>query len=601
MIVLFAVVVYANALGSTFVPDDRSVVLRNEWVQEGGSLWKLLPPAYYEVSGERTYRPTATLLYYLEYRVWGKWRLGYHLASVLIHVGCAALLYLLVVRLFHRRTLALLTGLLFAVHPVTTEAVNGIAYREDALALLPMLGAWLCHLGADEGDKRRPWLWPVAWALYVVSILAKGITVGLPVLILAHDYFFRDRGALPMLRRRWPAYLGFVVLMAVYVPFRLGPGRTAFEAAIPLPTGSVGAQVMATPSILAHYLRLMLWPVGLSAEYSIGLVAGPEDARFWGPILALAAALCLAVWAGRRAPEILIAVLWAAVTLAPAANVFPMINPMAERYLYVPAAGFCLALAVPIAALIGKTGSTPARPRARKEKPSRKPALQAAGGRGAARAGGVLTCAILVAFGLLTAARNADWADMRRLSVGAVRLWPGAARAHFNLGAAYYHGGCNELSRAQYKRITRTWPGDPRGYLGLARLKSREGRPDAALRLLTRAMRRNPHHADTWREFSVAYRLKGDWAKAYTARGHALLLERKYEQAVANLLRAYPKGMRPAGNLISLASSYEALGDRSRAIATWRELLRTGSADAKAMARENLDRLLAAASCARPR
>ena len=473
VIVLLALAVYANALGSAFIPDDDDVLLKNEWIRQGGSLRKLLPPAYFEVSGEGTgYRPTATLLYYVEYRLWGTWRAGYHWVSIGIHAGAAALLYLLVYRLFGRGTLAFLTALLFALHPVTTEAVNGIGYREDPLCLLYMLAAWLCHLAADMGDKRRPWLWPAAWLFYAIALLAKATAAGLPVLILAYDGFSRDRGAGDRPGRRWPAYLGFVLLMLAYVPFRLSWGRTAVEAGLPYTTGSSGAQMMITPGILAHYLRLLLWPVGLSFDYWFGFVTGPQDPRFWAPILALAVPLFLVLRTGRRAPAIILGALWALVTLAPAANIFPMPNPMAERYLYVPAAGFCLCLAVPLAGLI----------------------------RGAARsrgAGLALACAVLAAFGVLTVARNADWRHGHRLDCGAVRRWPGAARSHMNLGVDYFRGGFKALARTQYLRVIAMAPYAPQPHQFLAELELSEGRVAAAMRAVTRAMRCDPERGDT--------------------------------------------------------------------------------------------------------
>ena len=617
VVVLFAVVVYANSLGGEFVADDETVILSNEWVRDGGSLWKLLPAGYYEASGERTYRPTATLLYYLEYRVWGDWRAGYHAVSVLIHAGSAALFYLLVLGLFQRRVLALLAALLFAVHPVTTEAINGIAYREDALALLPMLGAWLCHLRADEGagrDKRKPWLWPVAWALYVVSMLAKEITVGLPVLILAHDYLFRDRRVAAMWRRRWPGYVGFVLVMLLFIPFRLGPGRTPFEATLPYTTGSVGGQAMITPGILGVYLRLMLWPVHLSADYWFGSVTGLEDVRFWGPVLALSAAGFLVWRAGRHAPEISIGVLWAVVTLGPAANVFRMVNPMAERYLYVPCAGFCLALAVPLAVLVGETGWRP-----RKEGAECDQVLEVAGGPGRGQVGLALSCVILAAFSVLTAVRNSDWADTRRLEIGAARLWPKAARPHMNLGVWYYNRGLHRLASAQYERVIKKSPRAPEGYLAQYKAQLPLRGPDAAISVLRLGLRRcHERRADIWRALAKVHGLKGERGKEHMARGRALMLQERYAEAAKSLRRACENGAASVSALIWLAESYEAAGEREfardtarrvlrklqsearryeamgrrdKAARTWQEVLRRGDPDARATAQRNIDRL----------
>ena len=562
-ILIVSLAVYANAIGGAFIPDDDWILLKNQWVREGGGLAKLLPPAYYQVSGEQYYRPTVTLLYYLEYRAWGDWGPGYHLVSMCVHAGAAALLYLLVRRLFRGRGLALIAALLFSAHPVTTEAVNGIAYREDLLALVFMLGSWLCHLRADEG-KQRTWFWPVAWALYAVSLFAKATAVGLPVLILAHDYLFRDRSVKAMVRRRWPAYASFMVIMALYAPFRLGGGTTP-GAIAPYAAQSPGMRMLIVPGILAHYLRLMLWPVNLCADYWFPAVGGLGDARFWGPALALAAVVLLVFWAGRRAPEVVLGALWFAATLAPAANIFPIINPMAERYLYVPCAGFCICLAAPLAAVIGDL-------RARGERRARQDARPRAVG--PARTAAALTCAILLVFGALTATRNADWADVGRLVRRGVRVSPQSTRGQFNLGAAYYNRGLIPFARAQYSRVTRMRPCVPKGYLYLARVELAQKRPGPAIRALQGAMECDPNRSETWRLFAQVYALKGDLAKALTARGRALYLEGRYQDAILHLVRAYPNGPRPVANLMVLAKSYEAVGRRDLAAKTWQEARR---------------------------
>jgi len=526
---VLAIGVYANALHNGFIPDDEAVVTRNDYIRGGGGLTKLLTREYFEVSGERTYRPVNTLIHCVEYRVWGLAAWGYHLTSVLIHAAGAALLYLLVRRLFGRRMLALVAALLLAVHPAATEAVNGIGYREDALALPWMAAAWLLYLKwsarrAPPAAACRTWsavCLAGAWACFILSLLAKEITVGLPVLILACDVWQRgpredgERAAWPRrawacVRAGWPAYLGFFAIAACFVPLRLWIARTPFEAAIPYTAGGFGAQQMMTPGILVHYLRLMLWPVHQCADPWFGSVAWTDAWRLWGALAGVALAVAAALWVGRRSVPAAVGLLWFAVTLAPAANLFPMVNPAAERYLYVPCAGFCMFLAVPFERL-------------------------AAGG--PRRWGLALSWTALVCMAVLTLERNTVWRDDRRLNVDAIRNWPKSARAQCNLGVHYAQHGLAGLAIAQQMRVTHMVPTSPDAFYHLGEAAMTAARHSGDKDMVKKAIA----------SLGLAARFAPGRSDIIRALGRARLMRGQYEEAEATLKKAIALGPAPAG------------------------------------------------------
>ena len=89
-------------------------------------------------TGTPYYRPVQALTYLLDYHLWGLTPAGFHLTSVLLHAGTAMLLYRLGGSLLRDARAALVAALLFAVHPIHTEAVTYIAGRSDPLAALLM-------------------------------------------------------------------------------------------------------------------------------------------------------------------------------------------------------------------------------------------------------------------------------------------------------------------------------------------------------------------------------------------------------------------------------------------------------------------------------
>ena len=89
------------------------------------------------------YRPLNRATYLFDYRVAGMNPAWYHGVNILIHLGNVILLYLLSIRLLRNWYAALVAALLFAVHPVNSEAVNFISARNTLLALFFSLASLL--------------------------------------------------------------------------------------------------------------------------------------------------------------------------------------------------------------------------------------------------------------------------------------------------------------------------------------------------------------------------------------------------------------------------------------------------------------------------
>ena len=142
VIVALSVITYLNCLPNQFVYDDTSTLVENKLVKDWGNFLTLFTHDYFKLSGELTYRPMVTLSYFIDYSIWHMNPMGYHLVNVVLHVVNVVLVYFLVLLLLRQYnktqeshnqisdiSLALLTCMLFAVHPVVSEVVNMISYR----------------------------------------------------------------------------------------------------------------------------------------------------------------------------------------------------------------------------------------------------------------------------------------------------------------------------------------------------------------------------------------------------------------------------------------------------------------------------------------
>ncbi len=139
------------------------------------------------------FRPVAVLSYSLDYALWGLKPLGYHLTDISWHIIVALLVYGLLLRLTGgSRLTAWLGALLFALHPVLTQCVPGIAERHDILAAAFFLGSMWLFI-EHEGTAGRPYLL-LSLLAYALALGSKEVSLILPAVLLAYVVTVRGGG-----------------------------------------------------------------------------------------------------------------------------------------------------------------------------------------------------------------------------------------------------------------------------------------------------------------------------------------------------------------------------------------------------------------------
>ena len=141
------VVSYANAPGCGFVFDDVSAVRDNRDLRPTTPIANVFLDDFWgtpmaKEQSHKSYRPATVLTFRLNYLLGGLEPWGYHAINVLLH-ACVCSLYFLVCAscLGCGNRAALTAALLFAVHPVHTEAVTGVVGRAELLSSVFFLAA----------------------------------------------------------------------------------------------------------------------------------------------------------------------------------------------------------------------------------------------------------------------------------------------------------------------------------------------------------------------------------------------------------------------------------------------------------------------------
>jgi tetratricopeptide (TPR) repeat protein len=408
-----------NTLWNDFTYDDISLVRENARIRtlaEPASIWlsdwwKLPNRERGMVSPDRDllYRPLTLFTFALDYALSGLRPAGYHAVNIGLHALCCALVCLLARRLFDSELVAGVSALLFAVHPVHAEAVASIVGRAELLSALFLLLGLLALLS----ERRGLWRILLACAAFAAALLAKETAVCyLPVALLVMHFTQSGRNS----PRRWLSRAALLLIpIALYLALRayaLGGHliRTGESSVVlnPLHSGDVSTanRVFGAFSVLGHYARLLVAPVDLSCDYGLATF-DPASGATGITILGMAACLVLAVGVAdyisrfRRRPRPL--ALLAAIFITSYAlisNTVLLIGvSVAERLMYWPSVPACLAAGV-MAAWLGRHAR------------SRQRVLAALGVVG------------LVAFGLRTVTRNADWRNNRTLFEADARAHP---------------------------------------------------------------------------------------------------------------------------------------------------------------------------------
>ena len=122
-------VVYISSLDCGLCFDDETAIIKNGDLRPSAPWSNLLRNDFWGRSldselSHKSYRPLTVATFRLNYMLHELQPLGYHLVNVLLHSAVCYLYVLLCGVVFSEVWPALIAGLLFAVHPIHTEAVS---------------------------------------------------------------------------------------------------------------------------------------------------------------------------------------------------------------------------------------------------------------------------------------------------------------------------------------------------------------------------------------------------------------------------------------------------------------------------------------------
>ncbi len=284
------------------------------------------------------YHPLTILSYALEY---SSARLDpwlYHFDNLALHVLDTLLVYVFIFLLTRRPVAAIVTALLFGLHPMHVESVAWISGRKDVLYAFFYFSACVCYmyyLRAADG-KKAGWYAGIL-VLFICSLLAKPVAVTLPVTLLLVDYFEKRKWEAKLLLEKAPHFIlalifGIIALKVQHTAGAMDMQKVHYNVPERIALGSYS---------LITYLWKAVLPISLCNFYAYPQkVGGALPVLFYLYPLAVAAIVFGAWRIGRKNRVVAFGLLFFIVNIALLLQFLQVGEAIfAERYSYIPYTG----------------------------------------------------------------------------------------------------------------------------------------------------------------------------------------------------------------------------------------------------------------------
>jgi len=537
LISLISFLAYLNTLHHQFVFDDFRIIVNNPFIRDWKHFPALFNQDYFKISGELSYRPLVTLSYFTDYAIWDLNSFGFHLTNLILHTLNTFIVYLLLFKITRNFNLTVISCLLFSIHPILTETVNSVGFREDLLCATFFLLTLFFYLKLYTSRYKNT-CYVISLLAYFIALFSKEMAISLPVIIFVLDWFLpqsrvvishphphphpnpppsrgRDSGNLPIrvhqndVEHFWGGqkslknvpyvgaenlqplpvktrilryYLGFICMSIGYMLLRLVFFKSTIEH-VAYTGNSLVTNFLTMTKVIASYIKLWFFPIVLNPDYHVTFEATPIKPTF---LISLALLVCiafLAVRLYRRQKEMTFAILWVFITLIPVMNLIPIGNIMAERYLYLPSFGFCLFAGLLILKIHARV-------------PKAYHPL-------------VKTCfaAIFFLSFIHTIRYNRIWFDKQTLWYYTVFTTSCSFNAHNNLGKEYYEKGLLDKAIEEYtialSKASEVRYAYPIAHYNLGIAYDEKGMFDASIQAYRNALHIEPKNSDTHNNLAI--------------------------------------------------------------------------------------------------
>lgn len=506
--------IYGHSLGSEFVRwDDGMLVYENPAIRE-------ISPAslkhIFTTYDPELYIPLTFLTYQIDYQIAGQQPFLYHLDNLLLHTLNALLTAWFLYLLSKKKWIALACGLLFAVHPLHTEAVEWVSARKDVLSTFFFLLTLISCLYWRENRERRTFV--ASLVFYILGLLSKVMVITLPVVLLLIDLRDGKKWSPRLLTEKAP-YLGLAAVFGIIGVF----GKTGV-----IGSSTFGAKVLMACKSAVFYIQQIVFPLHFSLLYPYTKAITFASPDFFVPVLALLALAGLA-WASLRwSRDILFGLLFYLVTVAPTFLNFAKGGELdvyfaSDRYAYIPSIGIFFAIACALHFVVRLLISRSPFEETNNEQTKNETRIFWA-----------IVGGLIMVCSFLSYRQSFVWRDTQSLFENVIRYYPESSYvAHNNLGNVYRLDGDAARAIDEYRQAIKIRP-NAKTLSNLGAVYRRGKQYDLALQQYEQALKLDPQSKEAHFGLGIVLAAQGKLSDAEAEYGKAIAIDPAYEEAYTN-------------------------------------------------------------------
>jgi len=515
---LLCLLLYARALffGFTYL-DDNVLILDNlAFLRNIANVGRAFTQEVFHVlhSSASYYRPILTLSFMFDALISGAAPFMYHLSNIIFHLFSAFLVYKLFLKLKHPQAVALFFSLVFAVHPVLTQAVAWVPGRNDSLVAIFALTTFifLIDYWADRNFKSLL----KSLLFFALAIFTKETALVIPVIFGVYLLLTGKLRAASERKEIWRIAAGFAAAGLIWIWL-----RHAALGSNPLPLTALEMikSVIINSPALVQFIGKVFFPFNLS------VLPIMRDTSFGWGILALFGLAVMTATGLRKESGgmVLFGMVWFLAFLLPS-----FIRPdtkltadFIEHRVYLPIIGLFMILA---------------ETKLLSELNFRK------------RTHLYLTLTLLGVFAVITFDHQGNFADRLSFWKNAASASPHSPLAQRNLGAMYYLDEQYDLAENYYKRSLALNPAEQMVHNNLGLIYASRGQLDAAFKEYQLELAINPNYDNAHFNLGLLYYKAGKPAEARSEWKRTLEINPDYSDAIAALKasEAWERGKQPA-------------------------------------------------------
>ncbi len=547
-------IIYSNTLNAPFQWDEGKFIVDNPIIKDLHYFTNPSEAKGFELYGHLMERYIGYLTFALNYRLHDLSVTGYHIVNIAIHIANSILVYFLVLLTFEtpffliktdsrftshvsrplsdsQSLIALFSSMLFAVHPLQTEAVTYVFQRFVPLAALFSLMSLTAYVRSRlaEDKQQRLLFYCVAFISAVLAMKTKEIAFTLPLVITLYEFCFFSRFTSRVSRFLYLApmllTMSIIPLTLMYLKGTMSAGKQHLPG-VTYAVLSRGEYMLTQFRVIVTYLRLLFIPVAQNFDYDYPVFKSVFDPQVILSFLFLSALFGLGVYFIRSSritnhdsrPLRLIGfgIMWFFITLSVESSIVLLDRVIDEYRVYLPSAGVSIGVVTGAFLLMGRMQSL----RARK----------------------AILVLLVFAAGTLSVAtylRNEVWGDTIKLWEDTARKSPAKESIHNNLGNGYQAHSMLDKALEQYLIAIKLKPDYAEAHNNLGSIYKSLNMPEKAIEQYLIAIKLKPGAAESHYNLGVFYQAQNMFDKAMEQYLIAVKLKPDYIEAHDNLGNIY--------------------------------------------------------------